>query len=182
MLEKILTKFDQLICAAVGLVFDSPMSQTTARQFIKFSLIGVVNTAIDFGIYAFLTRVLTVFSAYEYWLYAANCLSFLCGTTFSFFANRSWTFGMSEKANVEEAGKFYATTLSGLAVNNVILYFAVSLFGINDLASKAISTVFSTVWNFSLKRLWVFAPKTSETAEAAPLIELNGKTYHWTNL
>ena len=54
-------------------------------QIIKYSLIGVVNTLLHWGVFYLLT-LLALSSA------MANLLAFLCAVTFSFFADAKWTF------------------------------------------------------------------------------------------
>ena len=149
---------DKLIGRIASMIFRSEKNREMFRQFIKFSIIGVANTIIDFGIYTVMTRYIPFFDYRTSARYLANVVSFLTGTTFSFFANRTWTFEMDGRASIFEASRFYATTVSGLIVNSLILFLFAGLFGIHDLVSKVFSTIFSTIWNFSLKRLWVFAP------------------------
>ena len=132
------------------------------RQFLTFAVIGVGNTIIDFGIYYMLTRHTAFFNYQTNWKYAANSISFLTATTFSFWMNRSWTFRRSGRPTTNEVLRFYATTLGGLLVNNFVLFILNGFVGINDLVAKVFSTVFSTVWNFSFKRLWVFTPETKK--------------------
>ncbi|MCX6797949.1 MAG: GtrA family protein [Candidatus Falkowbacteria bacterium] len=125
-------------------------------QFVKFALIGVLNTLIDFCLYFLLTRYIPFFSYRSPNLYLANGLSFLSATTFSFFANRFWTFAITKKPSVTEAGRFYIITLSGLFINSLFLYIGIKILNINDLLAKAIATIFYVLWNFGFLRTWVF--------------------------
>jgi putative flippase GtrA len=54
-------------------------------KFIKYSLTGVMNTAVDFGVFALLT-----------WLglgmYISQVISYSAGILNSYIVNRSWTF------------------------------------------------------------------------------------------
>ncbi len=127
---------------------------------MTFAVIGVINTAIDFSIYILLTRHTRFFDYRTDWRYAANTISFLTATTFSFFVNRAWTFRRTAAPSWGEALRFYATTLSGLVINNGVLFLFSQIGGINDIVSKIFSTVFSMVWNFTFKKFWVFSEKT----------------------
>jgi len=55
-------------------------------QFIRYLLIGVLNTAIHGGVMAILVK------RWGMRLALANATAFLCAVTFSFFANAYWTF------------------------------------------------------------------------------------------
>ena len=164
MKDRILERLNRLISAMVGAVIRSPERRETAEQFMRFAIIGVANTCIDFGIYYLLTRHTSFFSAERPTRYLANVISFCTATTWSFFANRTWTFGRTDRPTFGEAARFYATTISGLAINSGVLYVCSQVFAVNDLVSKVFSTVFSTVWNFAFKKLWVFVPETEKEA------------------
>ena len=160
-LSRIQNSLDNLFYRIAGYFFKTSERIEAGRQFLTFAVIGVANTIIDFGIYYMLTRHTAFFNYQTNWRYAANSISFLIATSFSFWANRSWTFRRSGWPTPMEALRFYATTLGGLLVNNFVLFILSSFIGINDLIAKVFSTVFSTIWNFTFKRLWVFTPETT---------------------
>jgi putative flippase GtrA len=159
-ISRITGVLDGVFYRIVEWFFEAPEKREAGRQFLTFAVIGVGNTIIDFGIYYLLTRHTAFFNYQTPWRYAANSISFLLATTFSFWMNRSWTFRRKGRPTLSESLRFYATTLGGLLVNNTILFALSSFVGINDLVSKVFGTVFSTVWNFVFKKLWVFTPET----------------------
>ncbi len=132
------------------------------RQFLSFGIIGVTNTAIDLILYTWLTRAVPMFDYRTPGKYPANVIAFLAATTFSFYANRTWTFRRKGRPPAAEVGRFYATTLSGLTVNTGLLFVFSTFMGMNDLAAKVLSTVFSMVWNFAFTKMWVFAERHEE--------------------
>ncbi len=140
----------------------SPARRESLHQFVKFALIGVVNTAVDFGIYTLLTRYTVAFDYHTARKYIANLISFLIATTFSFYANRSWTFRRTDKATLGEATRFYSTTVSGLFLNEILLLIMVRGFGIYDLIAKVFATFVTIFWNFLFKKFWVFTPTKAE--------------------
>ena len=58
-------------------------------EFIKFSLVGMINTSVDFGVYIMLSRSIYLFSRH---FLIAKALSFIAATVCSFLLNRRWTF------------------------------------------------------------------------------------------
>jgi putative flippase GtrA len=159
-----LNYIDTLSIKVISFIVSSEQKRETLHQFVKFALIGVINTAVDFSIYFLLTRYTGFFNVktHQYTPYGANIISFLIATTFSFYANRSWTFKREDKASLGEAARFYSTTVSGLALNSGLLYILVSLFHFNDLISKVFTTLVTIFWNFLFKKFFVFVPPKVE--------------------
>jgi putative flippase GtrA len=144
---------DGVILRMLSLVFKKEASLKAVHQFVKFALIGVVNTLIDFAIYFTLTRYTEFFSQN---IYVANTIAFVSAATFSYLANRSWAFTVEGKANVTEAVKFYGTAASGFLINMAIFIIGISVFGMFDLLAKVIATLVAILWNFFITKFWVF--------------------------
>lgn len=134
-------------------IYENDLGNQTAVSAVKFGLVGVMNTLVDWTVYFALTRGV-VFLADQETL--VKTISFLCGTVPSFMANRFWTFNQSSPVRASEIGRFYTTVLSALVINVVALYVLVNYFHLYDLAAVVIATVASFVWNFTLSRTWVF--------------------------
>lgn len=123
-------------------------------QFVKFNLVGVMNTGVDFVVYSLLIWL------GMYYL-TAQCLSYAAGTVNSYFVNKFWTFG--ERGSREQSGNrgqfFRFAVLNGfsLALSLVLLYIMSHMMGLHPLLSKVVVTGFTTVVNFAGSKLWVFA-------------------------
>ena len=120
------------------------------RQFIKFCLIGVSNTAIDFVIYLLLTRSLGL---YFLW---ANIISTLVATGSSFVLNKLWTFKNFEKGVIRQYVKFILVNLVYFLLYNSIVFMAVHWGQIYDLYAKAGAVLICLFWNFGANRYWTF--------------------------
>lgn len=124
------------------------------KKFVKYSLVGIVNTAIDFSIYIALTRLIPWF-ADNYLI--ANAISFTVAVTNSFILNKRWTFKYTNKHQLHfQYFKFVIVNLFTLTIVELALYILVSQFGVYDLFAKIVITCFGVVINFSLSRFWVF--------------------------
>src|SRR3972149_1639570 len=99
----------------------------TFKQFIKFSMIGVVNTAVDFCVYVLLARI-----AGMYFL-VANFFAVLIAMTLSFFLNRRWTFRNTDPRIKRQYLKFVMVNIGYLMLNNGIVYVLVAIFDVYDL-------------------------------------------------
>jgi putative flippase GtrA len=116
-------------------------------QFIKFNLVGIVNTLVDFSVFT----VLTFFGMYYM---AAQVISYSCGVVNSFVMNKYWTFGDKSTPHGYEIFKFIAVNGVSLAVSLSILYPLKPVLGL--ISAKVIATLFSMMINFVGSKLWVF--------------------------
>ena len=125
---------------------------------IRFGLVGVVNTAIDFGILLVLVRVFSLPTI------GANYISTSVALIFSFFANKKFTFKNNDKTQVKQFIVFLAITLIGLWVIQPLVISGIELtiasFTINSslklIIAKLFATVASLIWNYLMYRRFVF--------------------------
>ena len=124
---------------------------------IRFALIGGINTAIDFVILFILVGlgVPTLIS---------NILSTSSALTFSFFANKKFTFKATNKITRAQVLQFLGITLVGLWVIQPVIIFVVkflmSSLNLNTFVvlfiGKLLATVVTLIWNYLLYKNFVF--------------------------
>lgn len=124
----------------------------TYQQFIKFTLVGGLNTGIDFFIYTGLTRFFDFWHSHFLW---ANIIAYCLATINSFICNKFWTFKNKDPHYIKQYGKLFITSLGALMINELILYIFVEL-GMHDLMAKIIGTLICLLWNFLLNKFWTF--------------------------
>ena len=120
------------------------------RQFVKFGLVGVSSTILDWGLYLLLTRYLLVFYL------IAKALSFILGVTNSYTWNRKWTFRSKEPKKLHQFSKFLVVASVGLGLNTLIMYIVVSRLHLSDIIGLLLSSVFVMSWNFLVNKFWTF--------------------------
>lgn len=123
------------------------------RQCVRYVIVGVVNTGLDFGMYVGLTRG---FEFWEHHYLLANGLAFIIVVTWSFFLNKYWTFKNREARYVTQYLKFVVITLVGVGIAEGVLYAGVEIFATHDLVAKIMAAPLVVVWNFFAYRFWVF--------------------------
>lgn len=126
-------------------------------QLIRFGLIGVINTVLDFGL-LFILKSIGLMAT------TANIFSTSIAFVFSFFANKKYTFRSSGTNIVCEMILFVAVTLFGLWVLQTGVIWLVlphlskllrsSEMGL--LVTKLIATAVSMTWNYILYDKLVF--------------------------
>lgn len=119
------------------------------KQLIKFSLVGVVNTAIDFVVFTLLTLTGLV-------PVLCNIISYSCGVINSYFLNRGWTFEKKGKNSISEFMKFVIVNLLSLGASTLVLYLLNDTYSINVYLSKLMATFASLVINFLGSKFVVF--------------------------
>ena len=122
----------------------------TLKQFIKFTLVGTTNSAIDFSVYLILTRFFSVH------LILANFCSFSIAVTWSFFINKKWTFRNTHGDHAKQYIKFFITNTIGIIIQTLILSVFVYVFKVHDVLGKLIAIVITSFWNFSISKIWTF--------------------------
>ena len=129
---------------------------------LRFGIIGVINTALDFGLLFVFSSLFGIPRGF------ANMFSTSISFIFSFFANKRYTFKSSSKENiVREMVLFTVVTLFGLwVIQGLIIHFLTPVIinlGTTEelalLASKLIATVASLIWNYLLYSRVVFKHK-----------------------
>ena len=103
-------------------------------QFIKFLLVGVLNTGIDFGVLNLLMFSTGITSGFYYPIFKA--ISFICGVINSYIWNKRWTFQKGNKLGKKEFSKFF--TIDD-AISNINFN--------DDQLSKLIDKYKSDAWN-----------------------------------
>ena len=149
------------IIFTIGLAFTGFISKKIPLlwQFAKFAQVGVLNTAIDFGILNLLIFVTGITSGLS--IIPLNAISFSIAIINSFFWNEKWVFKTKKEANFIT---FVVVTLIGLAINSGIVY-AITTFVPPTFVdsqklwvnlAKVLATGISLIWNFTGYRLIVF--------------------------
>lgn len=119
---------------------------------LRFGIVGIINTGLDFGILFFLTLLFNLPRE------LANTISTTISFLFSFVANKKYTFKSTSKNLKRQFILFAVVTLFGLwVVQNGIISVATPLFmniisneAIALFVSKIIATLASLIWNYIL--------------------------------
>lgn len=118
------------------------------EKFIKFGLVGVLNTVITiivFNILRFIGIDMVV----------ANTMGYICGMANSYLWNNRWVF----KSNSKDVGtviKFIVVNVITMVINNCILILLVQKIGINEVIAQGSALILTTVINFMGSKVWIF--------------------------
>lgn len=132
------------------------------KKSIRFVIVGVLNTIIDFG----LINLLSIFGLN---LIVANTFSTGTAMLFSFFVNKKWTFN-ADGNYIKQIVLFFIFTAIGIwVIQNLFLYLItkyIPSFGIDDIIfnnmAKILASIPSLIWNYFTYNYFVFKSKKSD--------------------
>lgn len=122
------------------------------KHFIRFVIVGVINTAVDFGVYSLCFGILHIYYM------TAQVFGYSAGIINSFIMNKFWTFENKE-VNKKTTGQFIKfITVNALSFGATLLglRLLVHNLNVNAYIAKAITIVISQAINFFGYKLWVF--------------------------
>jgi len=128
---------------------------------LRFAIVGGANTAIDFSV----LFILVLFGIDKI---TSNFISTSVALSFSFFANKKFTFGTVGKSSHYDIVKFLGITLFGLwiiqpvIINSVVVLtdsMHINKFIVLFIA-KCLAAGVTMVWNYLLYRKFVFNKQT----------------------
>lgn len=118
------------------------------EKFIKFGLVGVINTIISIVIF----NILNFIGAD---ILVANTIGYICGMLNSYLFNNRWVFKVNSK-EISTIGKFIVVNLITMLINNLILMLLVTYISVNATVAQIIALIFTTVINFIGNKFWTF--------------------------
>lgn len=124
------------------------MQTVFKSRFIRFCIVGGINTLIDFSVF------FVAFSWAGFPVLAANALAFTAATANSYLLNKVWTFSDTAPHTRRKVMLFLIVALSGLALSSLVI--ALLVMWMSPLLAKLLTIGVVLVWNFILNRLIVF--------------------------
>lgn len=142
-------------------------AKRTVIQFVKFNIVGVLNTLVDFLVFQALNLLLG-------WTYLAQVVGYCCGIVNSYAWNSNWTFRDARTRSAREIALFLIVNLVSLGVSLGVMWFCRTVLVIDDVwvaswipaflssfikgdtVCKLIAMPFAIVVNYAGNRLFVF--------------------------
>lgn len=130
------------------------------EQILKFGVVGVLATLIDYGLLMLLSQLFHVDAV------IAAGISFTASLVFNYLASMRYVFTRRDDiSRGREFAVFVVLSLAGLALNQLCMLAGVALLGSGALAvtvSKAFATAVVMVWNFLSRKKWLDAGERPE--------------------
>lgn len=120
------------------------------EQFLRFFVVGVINTGIDFSIYVALTRLLNVPFVF------ATIISVTIATILAYLFHKNLTFRNTDPHTTSKVVKFFIVSFIGLCLNAGIVFFGTHILDIYDIYVKISATGVVMFWSFFMHKFWTF--------------------------
>ncbi|WP_253701322.1 GtrA family protein [Bacillus sp. FJAT-29814] len=116
-------------------------------QFIKFCIVGVINTGVSLIVFSILLH-------YGVYYLMASTVAYLAGIVNGYIFSSSYVF--KKKFSFVQGIKFIGVYLSSLLINLGFLFILVDIIHIAELFGQLIVTGFNVVYNYCLNKFWTF--------------------------
>ncbi len=123
--------------------------QENKTQMLRYGIVGATGAVVDLVALYFLTE----FVGWHYLLSAT--LAFIFSALLNFYLNRVWTFRVLADPK-KQLVIFAFVSVSGLLLNNCILYALVEWLGFYYMYSKVVAIALVTIWNFLWNKYLTF--------------------------
>lgn len=119
------------------------------KQIIRFSIVGVIATIIDYIILYGLTEYLNI----NYLI--SSTISFSISLIVNYILSIKWVFNTKRKQNIKEVLIFAILSIIGLLINEIILYLGVHLLNIYYMLCKVVATIIVMIYNFISRKIFI---------------------------
>jgi len=141
-------------------------------QFVKFCILGFLNTAIDFGVLNLISFYMGLTGGFI--IAGVNVPGFVIAAVNSYFWNKFWVFSKERKEgeyiDYSDIFTFIIVMVSGIIINGAVVVLVTTyihpVLGFSAARwlniAKVFATAFNLVWNFLGFKFLVFKPKKNE--------------------
>lgn len=128
----------------------SPQDRSSATQFFRYLFAGAVSFLFDAGTLLLLVEYISL----HYLLAAA--IAFCAGVLSNYAICRLFVFHGYNRNRMLELILFFAITLVGLGLTELILYVLCDIFSWHYIPAKVLATVIVLFWNFGAKKIFLY--------------------------
>lgn len=151
------SKIQGELVKSARIVIRLAMGKKTYRQFIKFSIVGALNTLVDWGVFYLLLFAFRIDT--QTIKQISKAISFVVSAVSNYLMNRVWTFRSTDKKIFKEISKFFIVAIGGLLINQAIFYLVTGPGHLRSIFGLILASIGATLWNFFLNKKWTFKGK-----------------------
>lgn len=124
-------------------------AQTVHIQFMRYFFVGGSAAVVDLFLYSICVTYLQVHYA------VAAFIAYMCGLSWNYIISIIWVFE-SKHDRAKEILMVFLIALGGLLLTWGILYVLIEHAGIDEVIAKMISQILVLIWNFGMRKFYVF--------------------------
>ena len=119
-------------------------------QLIKFGIVGVLATILDWGIFYLLTNIINI----HYGI--ATAISFLISTVFNYYLSVKYVFDVdSSTSKKRNFIIFLIFSIIGLGLNELILWICIEKIHLYNMIGKIVATGLVMIFNFITRKIFL---------------------------
>ena len=118
-------------------------------QLIKFGIVGVIATVVDFGVLMFLKELMHID------VLVASAAAFSVSVIANYILSMLFVFKGSENGKLKEFIIFVALSIGGLLINQFIMWIGTEIMTAYYLWVKAFALVFVPIYNFITRKIFL---------------------------
>lgn len=120
------------------------------KQFIKFGIVGVSNTAISLLVYYFF-----IWLSKDLYI-VGNTVGFTVSVFNAYYWNNKYVFQKGEEGHVKPLLRTFAAYGMTFLMSTGLLYLWVDVLGVSEVIAPIISLLITIPMNFLLNKFWTF--------------------------
>ena len=118
-------------------------------QLIKFGIVGVIATVIDFGVLMFLKELMHID------VLVSSAVAFSVSVIANYILSMLFVFKGSENSKVKDFIVFVALSIGGLLLNQFIMWLGTEIMTAYYLWVKVFALVFVPIYNFVTRKIFL---------------------------
>ena len=118
-------------------------------QLIKFGIVGVIATVVDFGVLMFLKELMHID------VLVASAVAFSVSVIANYILSMLFVFKGSESGKLKEFIIFVALSFGGLLINQFIMWIGTEMLAVYYIWVKIFACIFVPIYNFVTRKIFL---------------------------
>lgn len=115
-------------------------------EMMRFIIVGAITFVVDYGLLYICTEYLGLYYMYS------TAIAFIAAVIFNYWLCVIYVFVNVRRQTSKQAILFVGSSVVGLGLNQICMWFLVEVFGIYYMLAKIISIIIVMAWNYIMKR------------------------------
>lgn len=126
------------------------LNKQNLKELFLYLIVGVIATISEWGVFYLTDDIFNIHYMF------ATTIAYIISTFVNWIVGRLIVFKNTDKSIFFELFCVYMASIIGLLLNLLIMWFAVGFFGIQEMISKIIATCLVFIWNFLIRKLFIY--------------------------
>ena len=115
-------------------------------EMMRFIIVGAITFVVDYGLLYISTEYIGLYYVYS------TAIAFIAAVIFNYWLCVIYVFKNVQRQTSKQAILFVGSSVVGLGLNQICMWFFVEIFGIYYMLAKIISIIIVMAWNYIMKR------------------------------